>query len=100
MGHIKKSSVAVALWPVALFGEAGRRSGAASALIGSNPKDPGRVRKDDLRKHDLRQVPTAQPGRPDAVSVTAPVPTRGLASGRARRMLTALALGQGSAAAR
>ena len=95
MRHVKKSSVAVALWPVALFSEAGRRSGTASALIGSNPKDPGRVRKHDLREHDLRQVPTAQPGRPDAASVSAPVPARGLASGRARRILTALALAAG-----
>jgi surface antigen len=101
MRHIKKSSVAVALWPVALFSEAGGRSGAdsalfseaggrsgvGSALFGSNPKDPGRV-----GKHDPGQVPTAQPGRPDAVSGTAAMPGRGLASGRARRMWTALAL--------
>ncbi len=45
-----------------------------------------------LREQDLLQLRTPHPSRPDTAGVTAAVPMGGLAGGRARRMLTAVAL--------
>ena len=59
MRHIKKSSVAVALWPVALFSATGARSWAATTPIGSNRNDPG----DWPRKQYLHRVPNPESNR-------------------------------------
>jgi surface antigen len=88
MRPINKSFVAVALSSVALFSATRGTSSAASTPIASNPADPD----EQLRAQDILQLLTPNPSRPDTASVTAEVPARALAGGRARRMLTAVAL--------
>ncbi len=92
MRSINKSSVAVAVAvavsSVARLRAASATSRAASTLIGRDPAD----RDEQLRQQDLLQLQTPPPSRPDTAGVTAAVPSRGLAGGRARRMLTAVAL--------
>ncbi len=61
---------------------------AAVLTIGSDPEDPD----EQLREQDVLQLRTPRPIRRDTASVTAAVPTRELAGGRARRTLTAIAL--------
>ena len=88
MRRINKSSVAVALSSVPACSAAGGTSWAASTLIANNPADPD----EQLREQGLLQVRTPHRSQPDTASISAAVPTRGLAGGRARRMLTAVAL--------
>ena len=61
---------------------------AAVLTIGGNAED----RDEQLRDQDLPQDLTPHPSRSDTARVTASMPTRGLALGRARLMLTAVAL--------
>ncbi len=88
MRPIHACSVAVALSSVAPVSAAGETSSAASTQIGSNPEDPD----EQFRVQDVLHVPTRRSSRRDRASITAAVPTGGLAGGRARRMLTAVAL--------
>ncbi len=88
MRPINDSSFAVAVSSVARLRAASGTRRAAGTLIGSDPAD----RAEQLRERDVLQVPTTRPSRPDPAGVAAAVPTRGLAGGRARRVLTAVAL--------
>ena len=91
MRPIHNSSVAVAVSSAARLRAACGTSRAAGTLIGSDPAD----RAERFREQDVLQLPAPPRTRPDTAGVTPPMPTGGLAGGRARRMLTAVALAAG-----